>query len=66
MSDIINIIVNNGVAVGVVVFFLYKDFKWNNELLKTLTTIQVTLEEVTKEIMDNARHNKSDRTNKEV
>lgn len=50
MSDIVNIIVNNGVAVGVVVFFLYKDFKWNNELLKTLTTIQVTLEELTKEL----------------
>ena len=48
MSDIVNIIVNNGVAVGVVVFFLYKDFHWNNELLKTLTTIQVTLEELSK------------------
>ena len=64
MSDIVNIIVNNGVAVGVVVFFLYKDFKWNNELLKTLTTIQVTLEEITKGISnDFQEHRTSDRSN---
>lgn len=61
MSDIVNIIVNNGVAVGVVVFFLYKDFKWNNELLKTLTTIQVTLEEITKGLLnDFQEHRTSD------
>lgn len=60
MSDIVNIIVNNGVAVGVVVFFLYKDYHWNNELLKTLTTIQVTLEEITKGLHNETRHNESD------
>lgn len=64
MSDIVNIIVNNGVAVGVVVFFLYKDFKWNNELLKTLTTIQVTLEEITKGLSnDFQEHRTSDKSN---
>lgn len=64
MSDIVNIIVNNGVAVGVVVFFLYKDFKWNNELLKTLTTIQVTLEEITKGITNEFQETRSrDRSN---
>lgn len=46
MSDLINVIINNGVAVGIVVYFIYKDYKWNNELLKTLTTIQVTLQEM--------------------
>lgn len=65
MSDIVNVIINNGVAVGVVVYFLYKDFRWNNELLKTLTTIQVTLEDMMKGFERNANH-ESDTTNKEV
>ena len=50
MSDIVNIIVNNGVAVGIVIYFLYKDYKWNDELLKTLTSIQVTLSDMWKEL----------------
>ncbi len=62
MSDIVNVIINNGVAVGVVVYFLYKDFRWNNELLKTLTTIQVTLEDMLKGIKRNANY-ESDSTN---
>lgn len=65
MSDIVNVIINNGVAVGVVIFFLYKDAKWNNELLKTLVTIQVTLEDMMKGIKRNA-NNESDSTNQEV
>lgn len=50
MNDLINIIVNNGVAVGIVIYFLYKDYKWNDELLKTLTSIQVTLQDMYKEV----------------
>jgi hypothetical protein len=65
MSDIVNVIINNGVAVGVVIFFLYKDAKWNNELLKTLVTIQVTLEDMMKGFERNANH-ESDTTNQEV
>lgn len=56
MNDLVNVIVNNGVAVGIVIYFLYKDFKWNDELLKTLTTIQVTLQDMMKEISKN-EHN---------
>lgn len=66
MSDIVNIIVNNGVAVGVVCFFLYKDYKWNDELIKTLTTIQVTLEEISKGLTNVQEHRTSDNFNKEV
>ena len=62
MSDIINIIINNGVAVGIVVYFLYKDYKWNDELLKTLTSIQVTLTDMWKEIKQN-EHTKSEGLN---
>jgi hypothetical protein len=65
MNDLINIIINNGVAVGVVVYFIYKDYKWNNELLKTLTTIQVTLQEINDTYVHN-KHIKGYSINKEV
>lgn len=65
MSDLINIIINNGVAVGIVVYFIYKDYKWNNELLKTLTTIQVTLQEMS-EVYVHDKHIKGYSTDKEV
>ena len=65
MSDLINIIINNGVAVGIVVYFIYKDYKWNNELLKTLTTIQVTLQEMS-EVYVHDKHNTSYKADKEI
>lgn len=57
MSDIVNVIINNGVAVGIVIYFLYKDYKWNDELLKTLTSIQVTLTDMWKGIKSNEYNN---------
>ena len=62
MSDIVNVIINNGVAVGIVIYFLYKDYKWNDELLKTLTSIQVTLTDMWKGIKSN-EHNNSEGIN---
>lgn len=43
METIVELLVNNGIAVVVVAYFLFRDYRWNNELLKTLTTIQTTL-----------------------
>ena len=43
MSDIINMIVNNGVAVVIVAYFIYKDNKFNDTLVKSLTEITTTL-----------------------
>lgn len=65
MTDIVNLIINNGVAVGIVVYFLYKDFKWNDELLKTLTTIQVTLTDMWKEIQKD-EHKQSERNDQAI
>lgn len=36
MTDIVNLILNSGVAVVVVGYFIYKDNKWNNELVKNI------------------------------
>lgn len=43
MSDIINMVVNNGVAVVIVAYFIYKDNKFNDTLVKSLTEITTTL-----------------------
>ena len=50
MSDIINILVNNGVAVCIVAYFIYKDNKFNDILVKTLTEIVVTLQDIQQDI----------------
>lgn len=50
METIVNLIVNNGVAVVVVGYFLYKDNKFNNKLVETLTEIVVTLKDITKDL----------------
>lgn len=50
MNDIVNLIVNNGIAVVVVAYFLFRDFKFNEKTIETLTTIQNTLIELSKDI----------------
>lgn len=61
MNDIVNLLVNNGVAVVIVAYFLYKDNKFNNELVKSLTELVGTIKEMRndiKEISANEESNK--------
>lgn len=44
MENIINLIVNNGIAVVVVGYFLYTNYKFNEKLVETLTRIDEKLE----------------------
>lgn len=46
INDIVNVIVNNGVAVFIVGYFVYRDYKFNETLVKTLTEITVTLKDM--------------------
>ena len=50
MSDIVELLVNNGIAVVVVGYFLFRDYKYNDSLIKTLTTIQNTLTAIADDI----------------
>lgn len=63
MSDIINLLVNNGVAVVIVAYFIYKDNKFNNTLVETLTQIVVTLKELQEDI---ERSKGNERSNTQV
>lgn len=60
MSDIINMLVNNGVAVVIVAYFIYKDNKFNDNLVKTLTEIVVTLKDMQKDIEKGESNEKSE------
>lgn len=44
MNDVLNAIVNNGVAIGMLMYFIYKDSKWTETINKSLTSISDSLE----------------------
>lgn len=43
MNEIINMIVTNGVAVVIVAYFLYKDYKFNGQLVELMQEIREVL-----------------------
>ena len=56
MNDIVNLIVNNGVAIVVVGYFLFTNYKFNEKLITTLTEITVTLKDIQDDLRE-ARDN---------
>ena len=50
MSDIINLIINSGASVVIIAYFIYKDNKFNDNLVKTLTEIVTTLKDMQSDI----------------
>jgi hypothetical protein len=46
VETIVSLIVNNGVAVGLLAYFVYRDNKFMNQLTVTLTTLQKSVDSV--------------------
>lgn len=44
MTEIINTIINNGVAIGVLIYFIYRDNNFTKELTQTLQKLTDTIE----------------------
>lgn len=44
MQDLITMLVNNGTAVAVIAYFMYRDFKFMSTLRETLTTLVDTVD----------------------
>lgn len=42
MEDIINLIVSNGIGVACIVYFMFRDYKFQDNIAKTLTSLQET------------------------
>ena len=48
IEQIISVITNNGVSIGLLLYFLYRDNKFMNTLNTTLTTLRNTTESIKK------------------
>ena len=40
LDEIVNLVVNNGVAVGVVIYFLWRDYRYNERMVLLLNDIK--------------------------
>lgn len=43
ISDLVNLLANNGTAIAIIGFFCYKDLKFTQDLQKTLTVLVDTV-----------------------
>ena len=43
MENVVNLIMNNGMAVVIVAYFLYKDYKFNNQIVGLMGEIKEVL-----------------------
>ena len=46
VETVVSLIVNNGVAVGLLAYFVYRDNKFMNQLTVTLATLQKSVDSV--------------------
>lgn len=43
MGELIELVATNGIAITIIIYFLFKDYKFNDATLKVLTEIQKVL-----------------------
>lgn len=58
MNDIVNLIINSSTSVVIIAYFIFRDYKWNNQLIETLTKIETVLDDI-KEGAKNGSKSKS-------
>lgn len=46
MEYIVDLVVNNGTAIAVMIYFIYKDNKWTETLYSTLGAIKSTMQTI--------------------
>lgn len=46
MNDLVNLIINSSTSVVIIAYFIFRDYKWNNKLVETLTKIETILDEI--------------------
>lgn len=44
LTDIVNLFVNNGVAIAVIIYFMFRDYKFNQQIVELMTAIKSLLE----------------------
>ena len=53
MQDIVNLIVQNGLAVVIVGYFIFKDYKFNGQLVELMGNVNITLQLLREEFIPN-------------
>lgn len=43
MEEMVNLIVSNGMSVVIIAYFLYKDYKFNDQIINVLTEVKEIL-----------------------
>lgn len=46
MNDIVNLIVNSSTSIVIIAYFIIRDYKWNEQLISTLSKIEQALEDM--------------------
>ncbi len=46
MNDIVNLIINSSTSVVIIAYFIFRDYKWNQQLIATLTKIETILDDM--------------------
>lgn len=57
MNDIASMIINNGAAIGLLVYFVYKDNKFTAMISKSLTNISNSLDIIQDILNKEVKHN---------
>lgn len=45
-ESIFNLFVNNGLAIGITAYFLFRDYKFNEQMITTLTALKEAVEDL--------------------
>lgn len=49
MNDIVNLIINSSTSVVIIAYFIFRDYKWNTQLISTLSKIETILNDMKKD-----------------
>ena len=49
MNDIVNLIINSSTSVVIIAYFIFRDYKWNQQLISTLTKIEKILDDMSED-----------------
>ena len=56
MDEIVNLMVNNGTAIALLIYFIYKDNKFTENITKALSSIEESLEIIKDSVGKNRRN----------
>lgn len=55
MNDIVNLIINSSTSVVIIAYFIFRDYKWNQQLISTLTKIEKILDDLSEDWKDDKK-----------